>query len=208
MRQSGGAACSCFAAFDRGAGTRPGGRDARRRTGRGPAPGAGTKPDCQMQIAYRRNIPLSEAERKEKGPTTGQEREGGGEGQDLAVEGGQGEQVVERSRRWRHRTGRSSCGGAGTRCAPTPEGLADVVREGADIRALGAFDDEADVGRGEIQQLKPIDMDELGGALDGFALARELVERHALDLDGGHHGGHLHLVARGAPSSVRRPVRR
>jgi len=75
------------------------------------------------------------------------------------------------------------------------EGLADIVGEGADVGALGAFDAEADIGRGEIEELEAVDVDELGGAFDGLAFAGEFVQGDAVDLDGGDHGRGLHLVA-------------
>src|SRR5690242_19200649 len=68
---------------------------------------------------------------------------------------------------------------------------ADVLREGADICALATAHAQLGERCRIAQQLELMDLDAARGTLDGTALTRKLVERHAVALQGGMHGRHL-----------------
>src|SRR5262249_946127 len=72
---------------------------------------------------------------------------------------------------------------------------AQIVRERAHIRALGATDAEAGKGLLVIAEAETVDVDEPRLALHLDPAPREFVERDALDLDGRDHGRGLHLIA-------------
>ena len=66
---------------------------------------------------------------------------------------------------------------------------------GAHICALAAREKEFGAGLFPAEKLELGNVYEARLALDLFALARKLVERHAVDLLGGKHGGGLVLVS-------------
>src|SRR5437868_1153090 len=72
-----------------------------------------------------------------------------------------------------------------------PERRADVLGERADIGSLAAANAQLDERRSEAEELEAADLHRATRALDALALARELVERHAVALQRRMHRRHL-----------------
>ena len=75
------------------------------------------------------------------------------------------------------------------------EVLPQLVREAADVGALGAMHAETRGGFGVLTELVRINMNRLGLALDGLAIAGELIKRHTIFFNGGNHRRFLLDVA-------------
>lgn len=80
-----------------------------------------------------------------------------------------------------------TCAAQGAEVRAAAELLADIVRISADVKALAAHDAEVHFGQLDARDLTVKDAHETRFALHLLALARQLVEGHAVDLDGGHH---------------------
>ena len=195
---------------------RPDGRDEQEGQGVGPAEGArhGDLADAADDGRAEHHEEEDGQDGQQQGydhggsPASGEHREGGREGDDPRREGGgvgEGEEFLQ-GRGVGQREGTGLQAAQGREMGAAAEGLADVVDEGADVGALGAFDAEAGGGRGETEQIEAVDVDAAGLAFDGLALVVELVEGDAVDLDGRYHGRRLHLVAPAAIPNPQSPI--
>ena len=79
-------------------------------------------------------------------------------------------------------------------CTAT-EPTAKIRADGADVSSFRATDGEIDVWKRKACDVERMDRDFTRLAFDGLSFAGKLVERLAVEFDGGDHGGRLQLWA-------------
>ena len=72
---------------------------------------------------------------------------------------------------------------------------AEIRADGANVSAFRATDGEIDIWKRDACDVKRMDRDFTRLAFDGLSFAGKLVERLAVELDGGDHGRRLQLRA-------------